>query len=123
MMKLMWAVQALAQPAGVQLGLFPDFACKADELVLDFDQCREAALLNEGDSMSVEQTSALASLDAMITSMSGPEQPHWCDESIRNDDAWQSLRLLARATLRAFGWPDDVPPIGRSIYVGPPEPA
>jgi hypothetical protein len=38
MRRLMLSVQALAQPAEVQLSLLPDFVCKADELALDFDQ-------------------------------------------------------------------------------------
>jgi hypothetical protein len=32
-----WSVLALAMDAEVQLSLFPDFTCKADELALDFD--------------------------------------------------------------------------------------
>ncbi len=31
------AVVALAQSADVQLSLFPDFVCKADELALNFE--------------------------------------------------------------------------------------
>ena len=36
----MWlkhSLQALAMPAEIQLGLFPDWVCKADELALDFN--------------------------------------------------------------------------------------
>ncbi len=35
--QLQRAITALAQPAEVQLSLFPDFVCKADELALDFE--------------------------------------------------------------------------------------
>ncbi len=37
MLRLKHSLQALAMPAEVQLTLFPDFVCKADELALDFD--------------------------------------------------------------------------------------
>lgn len=109
------AVLALAQPAEVQLSLFPDFVCKADELVLDFDNGLPAL---PNAAYTDAQLAALAELDRLITSMG--EKPHddfWTDDGLRSHPTWEEIRALARACANAFGWEMRIPPPSGATYV------
>ena len=66
--QLKWAVQALAAEPESQLRLFPDFVCKPDELVLEFDHWKQATIWRETLGITSGQ---LESLDAIE---SGNEQ-------------------------------------------------
>ncbi|HEX5726045.1 MAG TPA: hypothetical protein VFX98_11305 [Longimicrobiaceae bacterium] len=116
--QLMWAVQALAQPADVQPTLFPPFVVAADELALDFDHWREVAEGAVGASWSQGQRSALAALDRMLAEMSEPGEPElWLGDECLRHPQWSEVRQLAQAVLSAFGWPAGLPPEGRAAYV------
>jgi hypothetical protein len=116
MQELRWALQALAQPAAVQLQLFPKFVCKADELALDFDNW--CAVVQGQQTLTTEQRSALQSLDSLLMTTSGRHNaPHWSDEALRHDPLWEEVRELARNALASFGWSSEVPPSNRSVYV------
>lgn len=111
-----WAVQALAQPAEVQRALFPDFVVVADELALDFDHWWRVFERDFGHQLSSQQREACEALDRLLDEMSGPKPELWTDEGCLNHPKWSEVRQLAANVLTAFGWPADVPPIGRKIY-------
>lgn len=106
---LQWSLQALAQPAEIQHGLFPDFVVVPDELALDFDNWCDAALPQL--SASAVQRDALAAIHSALDRIGRD------NTGIRTDPRWEEIRHLARAALAAFGWPADVPPADRSIYI------
>jgi len=112
-----WAVQALVQPPEIQRALFPSWVVVADELALDFYHLWEAFEDHFGDSLSREQREAIKALDDLLDEMSGPGKPElWTDEGCLNHPKWWEVRRLAADVLRVFGWPLEVPPIGRTIY-------
>jgi len=119
--RFMWAVQALAQPANAQLGLFPPIAEVADELVLEHEETQGDWLDGE-PSVSPEQRAAVAALDEHIEAMSEPEDPElWTDDGLRGRSEWNTLRTLARAVLTAMAWSNEAPPVERgAVYVGAP---
>lgn len=113
---LRWAVQALVQPAEVQRALFPPFVVVADELALDFHHWWTTFERHYGHELSKEQREACEALDDLLAEMSGPKPELWTDEGCLNHPKWSEVRRLAANVLSAFGWPAEVPPIGRSIY-------
>lgn len=118
--QLKWILQALAQPANVQITLYPDFAETADELALEFEEVittiRESGAW---DTLTPQQTKPLAELDHTLDQMSGEENEHfWTNEALRSDAAWEEIRELALTTLLVMDWKPDVPPFSRGwIYV------
>ena len=111
------AVLALAQPADVQLSLFPDFVCKADELALDFEDGLYE-LVGHEDEITSEQRAAVDRLDQLITSMSGEQNAEfWTDDAVRSHPTWEQIRSLAKATAVAFGWELRPPPPSDAIYI------
>jgi hypothetical protein len=110
MLRLQHAVQALAQPAKIQLELFPDFVCKVDELSLDFDNWWLCIRSREG-LVTSQQRSLLAEIDEQLDRMSGKENSElWTEDALRENPWWEHIRDLARKTLSAFGWANEVPP-------------
>lgn len=61
--RFMWTVQALAQPADVQVRLYPSFVAVADELALDHDEAQRAFLRAAQGELTYEQLEALLSSD------------------------------------------------------------
>ncbi|HEV2596822.1 hypothetical protein [Sphingopyxis sp.] len=115
--QLQHAVLALAQPAEVQLALFPDFVCKADELALDFEDGLYELVGHESD-VSAEQRAALDALDSLLVSMSGQHNAaFWTDEAVRSDEKWEDIRSAAKATAKIFGWELRPPPPSGAIYI------
>lgn len=113
--ELEWCVLALAMPAEVQLALFPDFACKADELALELDRCLYEL---QDPGVTEEQKAAAQALDGLVGAMSGPSSAHlWTDEALRSHPAWEGVRAAARGVAEAFGWPLRRPPPSAGIYV------
>ena len=107
-----WAVQALVQPADVQPTLFPSFVVVADELALDFDNWWKAYESNFGHLCSQQQRQAVASLDHLLTEMSGPGKPElWMDEGCLSHPKWSMVRRLAADVLSARS--DGRPPFHR----------
>ena len=115
--QLQRAVLALAQPADVQLSLFPDFVCKADELALDFEDGLYELVGHEKE-LTVEQKAAVDALDGIITRMSGKQNASfWTEEALRTDPTWDEIRSAAKATVASFGWELRRPPPSGAIYI------
>jgi hypothetical protein len=116
--RLMWAVQALAQPAELQPRLFPEFVVVADELALEFDHWQQTAKDHVGAGWSETQHTTLTDLDRLLTEMSGPGHPElWRGADCLNHPTWAEVRVRARTVLAAFGWSSDAPPADRAVYV------
>jgi hypothetical protein len=115
--QLQRAVVALAQPADVQLSLFPDFVCKADELALDFEDGLYE-LVGHEDEITGEQRAALDALNQLLLRMSGkPNASFWTEEALRSDARWEAVRSTAKAAAAAFGWElSPLPPSG-AVYI------
>ena len=112
-------VQALAQPALVQVSLFPEFAVVGDELALQFDDALRAYSAS-GLTAEPSQLQSLKQLDDYLAELSGPENERfWLDRTVLFSDArWHRIRDLARAVLASFNWPDETPPRDGATYVG-----
>lgn len=76
------AVVALAQPAEVQLSLFPDFVCRADELALDFEDGLYE-LVGHEDEITGEQKATIEELDRLLSGMSDSQDASvWTEEAL-----------------------------------------
>ena len=118
MEQLQRAIVALAQPADVQLGLFPDGVCKGDELALDFEEALPS--LWDKD-ISAEQQAAISALDVLILAMSGEKNvDFWTDQALlRSHPKWEEIRGSAKACAIAFGWNLQPPPPFGAVFIVP----
>lgn len=117
--RLRHTLQALAMPAKVQLGLFPDFVCKADELALDFGHYYEVVLDNLGPAFTAEQRARLRALDERLGEMSGAANAAlWTEEGLHTQEDWAAIREQAREVLAALGWEVAIPPSYSHEYIG-----
>ena len=115
--RLKRAVQALTQLAEVQLTLFPDFTCKADELVLDFDDGLYE-LVGYDERVDGQQKSAIERLDEIITAKSGSQRADfWTEDALLGDAGWDEIRAQAKVVAEAFGWPIEKPTPSGAIYI------
>jgi hypothetical protein len=108
---LRYSLQLLAAAAPDQLAHFlpPDFACKADEMALDFDQWVKS--VSTYWTLTEDQTTRLTELDAYLDRLSSPQNAaFWTDEVLVSDPRWGQVRVLAQAALTSFHWPKEVPP-------------
>ena len=117
MTELQRAIYALASSPEIQLGLFPDFVCKGDELVLDFE-----AAYAEGVPLSFSSDSqrlAFDELDKYLESHSGTQfQELYMDDSQLFDNVfWRRVRVLANQCISSMGWEYQAPPKSAAIYV------
>jgi len=105
---LKWSLQALAASPSAQLALFPDAVAKADEMVLDFDNCAAAIRGRDDNGLSEGQLAALSAIDQQLSTMSRLatelDADMWSEGALRNDQHWQQTRELAEQALKAFGW-------------------
>ena len=120
-MTLQWSIQAIAQEASVQRGLFPWFVCVADELALDFEEHYLAIQLEDvATAFGPECATLLREFDSFLENMSGPENlPLWEGEALDSAPEWTELRNFAARVLGAFGWSNSPPPLDRAVFVGP----
>jgi len=115
--RLQRAVLALAQPAEVQLSLFPDFVCKADELALDFEDGLYE-LVGHEDEITLPQRAAVDALDKLLSSMSGGQNAaFWTEDAVRSHPTWEEIRTAAKSTIAAFGWEFRRPPPSNAVYI------
>lgn len=122
----MWALQALAQPARVQVELFPSFVEVADELALEHEEAQANWRRASGCSgLFEDQIRALEAVDSLIEQMSGSEKADvlWTVEALERRAEWGELRSRARTALASLGWADEPPPRhrGHEFVSGPGE--
>lgn len=114
---LQWALQALAQPAEVQMTLFPDFVSKADELAVDFHHWLLYAEEEHLADFTANQKGALLRIDEFLNVMGGARNAkHWTDDALHHDPMWKEVRGMAKEALDEFGWPNEKPPMDRGGY-------
>ncbi|HYI47731.1 MAG TPA: hypothetical protein VEX35_04625 [Allosphingosinicella sp.] len=115
--QLQRAVLALAQPPEVQLRLFPDFVCKADELALDFEDGLYE-LVGHEDEIDQGQRAAIDALDGLLIGMSGrANASFWTEDALRSHPIWDEIRDAAKAVAEAFGWAIQNPGPSGAIYI------
>ncbi|MCB0084966.1 MAG: hypothetical protein KDE47_28695 [Caldilineaceae bacterium] len=110
-------LQALAQPADVQISLFPSGVAIGDELVLEFDEAFRG--FRAACQASPQQDAALNELDEIIERHSGKHNEDlWCDPiSLVTDSRWLEMREAAARALVEFGWLNEAPSKNGAIYV------
>ena len=104
--RLLASLQALAAPVDVRLRRVPDFAVKADELAMDFDDAfmlvRDCPQLE----LSATQLDALIDVDTALAAMSDRNHPELRTEAaLRESPKWQAVRARAQAALVALDAP------------------
>jgi hypothetical protein len=116
--RLRHSIQLLACPAEVQLSQLPSFACKADELALDFDQWCLVVVCNFRSELTASQLSCLDAIRERLSELTHMGSEHWSDDAVRQSTEWQGLRTLATAALASFSWQLETPPSYADEYVG-----
>ena len=113
--QLKFSVQALAASAGDQVTLFPALTCFACELLGDYENWYGASIWREALGITENQRKSLDNLMNCIVEM----EPHYCfkKSELYEKRDWEILRNLATKCLTEFGWPKELPPDGRSVYV------
>ncbi|HXE54889.1 MAG TPA: hypothetical protein VN541_17845 [Tepidisphaeraceae bacterium] len=115
--RLMWSLQALAQPAEAQVALFPKSSKVASKLWLDLERSSEWF---DADGRGPANGSAKAwetvsDLRSQLQLMRGAGNDRlWTDDALRNERKWEAIRKAARRALAAFGWAAELPPKGWS---------
>lgn len=107
------SLQALAAPADVQIGLFPEFVVVADELALDLQNWSGVAVQG---SIADERKSALRRLDQELSEL-GKHKGLWSLDALKHSQEWERVRIHAQTTLEAFGWEAAIPPSYRHEFV------
>ena len=117
MQQFEWSVRALAQPAAVQLRLYPSFVEVADELALEFEEHLQRI---DVDQLPPAQRDAVRALDQALEEMSGPAHAElWEVSALDVAPEWTRLRELASQVIAAMDWSRVPPPIDRgALYVG-----
>lgn len=112
----MWFAQAIAQPANIQVQLFPEYAEVADELALGWEQALEE-LPSAHTTLTESQLEAIAKLDSYMASVSGPENAHvWEMEALFDAPEWCILRQLAVDLLEKMHWVLERPSQNIDLY-------
>jgi hypothetical protein len=108
---------ALASEADIQDALFPDFAAKGDELVLEFDEWRNNV---NTASFTEHQLAAIKQLDDYISSHSGKAfaELYLDTRQLYSHEHWVKVRGLAQQVIKAFGWAYQKPTPPSAIYMG-----
>jgi hypothetical protein len=118
MLRFRRSLQALAAPADIQLQLIPDYLWGVDEIAIEFDQWYQV-MKRRRTIFSKKQRSILEDLNKKLDEISGPENlRYWMEDTVRNDIAWEDIRLLAKNALDAMGWPLEDPLKKRSKIPG-----
>jgi hypothetical protein len=85
-----------------------------DELALDFDNWRKAALDNFRSDMTSEEVAALDAIDGAFSEFGAD---CWKDDAVRTSARWENVRRLSVMALRSFNWPEESPPSYAHEYV------
>lgn len=108
------SLQALALPAASQRALFPLWVVITDELALEYDNSKMTFMDNPDTHLSADQSEAISAIDAQLNAMA---RDAWEVDALGDHPDWDRLRLLGRAALGAFGWPQETPPSYEGEYV------
>lgn len=115
--QLKFAIQALSLEAEGQISSFPEFVMVTDELLLEFDNWRNAAVAKYPNYFSAEQLRILNEIDTFIKKyeLDNPNMP--IAEELKTSSFWSKLRLLAKEALAKFDWMSETPPDNWVTYV------
>jgi len=109
--ELKYSMQALAMPYEVQVTVFPDGVCLACELVEDVYNFSSSYIANCDNLLTEQQKAALDDLQARLDEIARtPDYECWNNDAIRNSQAWNDARELAKQALNCFGWSVEAPP-------------
>jgi hypothetical protein len=75
--------------------MMPNFVCKADELVLDFDHWKDVVLTNFSSELTPAQKAGLAALDSNLSEMTRAGPTLWTEDSVRQSHQRLEVRVLA----------------------------
>ena len=118
LLNLKYSLQALAQPASVQVDLFPDFVQVADELALEFNHWCLVVLQAE-NKFSDHQRKLLVNLDSYLSKISNDhlKEKLWTRSALQEMEEWKQVRDFAKEILVELNWEIDLPPVNRNHYV------
>ena len=108
--QLKFAIQALSLEAEGQLAAFPEFVMVTDELLLEFDNWKNAAVANYPNYFSHEQLKVLNDIDTFLDKyeLDDPNMP--IAEELKTSWFWKVLRIIAKEALEKFNWTSELPP-------------
>jgi len=116
--RLVASVQLLAAEAEVQLSAFPAGVCKADEIVLTFDDCLVFLQeLVDAGLLSVDARDQLQRINGRISKLGDGKDSVWSDSAVRKDPEWAELRQLAMAALEEMSETQQAPELGWMAFV------
>ena len=94
------SIKLLASDGDVQLGYYPEFVCKGDEIANSLGDWlllyKKQKKVEESDAFSPEELKKIISLDEEI-SMLPPEE--FSDYAILNSYKWKNIRFKSKALL------------------------
>jgi hypothetical protein len=117
MNQLKFAMQALSLEPEEQFASFPEFVVVTDELLLEFDNWRNAATANYPSYFSEEQLKALNDIDTLLDKYEIDNPNMSIAEELKTSSFWKELRILAKAALVEFNWTSELPPDNWATYI------
>ena len=115
--QLKYTIQALSLEPEGQLASFPEFVVVTDELLLEFDNWKNAAVVNYPNYFSHEQLKALNDIDTFLDEYELNDSTLPVAEELKTSSFWKELRLLAKEALAKFNWTSEPPPEDRATYI------
>lgn len=115
--QLKYAIQALSLEAEGQLASFPEYVVVTDELLLEFDHWKNAAVANYPNYFSQEQLKALNDIDLFLDKYEPDNLTMPIAEELKTSSFWKELRVLAKEALAKFNWTSELPPDNRVTYI------
>lgn len=109
--RIKWFLQALAQTAEVQVGLFDEFGKQfettPEQLASGFNEC---VAFFKSEKIELMDLSSLIALDDFLYSISNEEHYDLWDESaLYHAREWSLIREDAKKILMDAGWSQDIP--------------
>ncbi len=94
--------------------------CHAEELALEFDECRRLAQPILEGSLDQGPNELVQMLDSQLEAMSGEANSElWTENAMHTSVEWERVRHLASELIVAMGWSASPPPVERgATYVG-----
>lgn len=109
--ELKYVLQTLGLPVTGQLRLVADDCSRIGLLTGAFAAAQHAVRVQEDDSLTPSQASALTDLGARLVEVQQQTRSPLCSElALRESADWQQVRTMARRALVRFSWTLEVPP-------------